>query len=87
MTKEKIYENDDFETLSNLLTSIVSTKFAKEIADCLLNKYGTLSNVISRPLDELLSVTLGIEGNVEILLQLICEIAKRTPSTSSPKKS
>lgn len=78
MTKEKIYENDDFEVLARLLTCIVSTKFAKQIAECLLNKYGTLSNVISQPLDKLLSVTLGLEGDAEILLQLIYEIARRT---------
>lgn len=78
MTKEKIYENDDFEVLARLLTCIVSIKYAQEIADCLLNKYGTLSNVVSQPLDKLLCVTLGLEGDVEILLQLIYEIARRT---------
>lgn len=77
MTKETIYKNDDFEVLARLLTCIVSTKFAKQIAECLLNKYGTLSNVISQPLDKLLSVTLGLEGDAEILLQLIYEVARR----------
>lgn len=86
MTKDKIYKNDDFKVLSRLLTCIVSTKFAKQTANCLLNKYGTLSNIISRPLDELLSITLGIEGDIEILLQLIYEIAQRTHSPLSPKE-
>ncbi len=78
MTKEKIYKSDDFEVLSKLLTCIIPAKPAKQIANCLLNKYGTLSNVISQPLDELLPTILGIEGDIEILLQLIYEVARRT---------
>ncbi len=78
MTKEKIYKSDDFEVLSKLLTCIIPTKPAEQIANCLLNKYGTLSNVISQPLDELLPTILGIEGDIEILLQLIYEVARRT---------
>ncbi len=78
MNKEKIYKSDDFEVLSKLLTCIIPAKPAEQIANCLLNKYGTLSNVISQPLDELLPTILGIEGDIEILLQLIYEVARRT---------
>lgn len=77
MTKEKMCKNDDFEVLCGLLSCIVSSKYAKQIADCLLKKYGTLSNVISKPLDELLSVILGFDDNVEMFLQVIYAVARR----------
>ena len=78
--KEKFLKNngsdfEDYELLELLLTYAIPRKDVKPLAKMLLIKFGSLGNVLSAPIEDLLQVK-GIKEHSAILMKLAATMTK-----------